>query len=111
MTTSHEECAVDHLSLSTQGSGICLSVAYWSLKAVAMDIVDRLFVTNLDWDPIYLRDCVTQDFYDFSEHWQNSISDMEPLARERPSRYTPVVEDISLDDETLYEAIEQIEQE
>ena len=90
---------------------MCLSVAHWSLKAVAMDIADRLFVTNLDWDPIYLRECVMQDFYDFSEHWQNSILDMELLEGERPSRYTPVVEDISLDDETLYEAVEQIEQE
>ena len=36
---------------------------------------------------------------------------MELLAGERPSRYTPVVEDISLDDKTLYEAVEQIEQE
>ena len=31
--------------------------------------------------------------------------------REVPPRYSPEIEDISLDDDTLYEAIEQIEQE
>ena len=78
-----------------------------------MVIVDRLFVTNRDWDPHYLRELVTQDFYDFTEHWNNSTTDMELLAAERPfsGKYSPMVEDISLDDDTLYEAVEQIEQE
>ena len=31
-----------------------------------MDIADHVFVTNLDWDPQYLMECVTQDFYDFT---------------------------------------------
>ena len=78
-----------------------------------MDISDRLFATNHDWDPQYLRELVTQDFYDFSEHWQNSISDMDLVSAEGCSshQYCPVIEDISLDDDTLYEAVEQIEYE
>ena len=78
-----------------------------------MDIADRLFVTNCDWDPHYLRELVTQDFYDFTEHWNTSITDMELLVAEGPlsAKYLPVVEDISLDDDTLYEAVEQIEHE
>ena len=75
-----------------------------------MDIADRVFVTNLDWDPQYLMECVTQDFYDFTEHWQNCLSDKELIDREGP-QYCPVVEDILLDDDTLYEAVEQIEHE
>ena len=39
--------------------------SYW---AVTMDIADRVFVTNRDWDSHYLRELVTQDLYDFSEH-------------------------------------------
>ena len=53
---------------------------------------------------------VTEDFYDFKEHWENCLSDMDLVATEEP-RYCPVVEDISLHDETLHEAVEQIENE
>ena len=82
------------------------------LRKVAMDISDRLFVTNCDWDPQYLRELVTQDFYDFKEHWQSSVmSDMELIAAERQSPYCLVTEDISIDDDTLYEAVAQIENE
>ena len=90
-----------------------LVVAHWSVIGVAMDIADHVFVTNLDWDPQYLMECVTQEFYDFTEHWQNCLSDKELIdgERPRPGSYCPLVEDISLDDDTLYEAVEQIEQE
>ena len=79
-----------------------------------MDIADHVFVTNLDWDPQYLMECVTQDFYDFTEHWQNCLSDKELIDGKRlgpGSWYCPLVEDISLNDDTLYEAVEQIEHE
>ena len=73
-----------------------------------MDIADCVFVTNLDWDPQYLMECVTQDFYDFTEHWQNCLSDKELIDGQRPGpQYCPVVEDISLDDDT----VQQIEHE
>ena len=84
-------------------------------RMLGMDLADRIFFTNRDWDPQYLREVVCQDFYEFKEHWQTSISDMELIeAAERgPSamNYCPVVEDISLDDDTLCEAVEQIETE
>ena len=77
-----------------------------------MDISDRLFVTNRDWDSQYLRELVTQDFYDFKEHWQSSVmSDKELIVAERQTPYCPVTEDISIDDATLYEAVAQIEDE
>ena len=78
-----------------------------------MDITDWLFATNSDWDPCYLRDLFSQDFCEFEDLWQSSISGMELIQadREVPPRYSPDIEDISLDDDTLYEAIEQIEHE
>ena len=75
-----------------------------------MEIADQMFITNHDWDPYYLRELVTQDFYDFKNHWENSgISDMDLVSTEE-GRYCPLVEDISLDDSTLYEAVSQIEE-
>ena len=102
LTTSHEELCDGLLECFYSGkvSGVFF-VANWSLTAVAMDIADQVFVTNLDWDPQYLMECVTQDFYDFKDHWQNSISDTELISGEVPSRYTPMVEDISLVNDTL----------
>ena len=64
---------MDCCDFSSQGRChllVACFVAHWSLVGVAMDIADRVFVTNLDWDPQYLMECVMQDFYDFTEHWQ-----------------------------------------
>ena len=41
---------------------------------------------------------------------KNCLSDKELIDGEGP-RYCPVVEDISLDDDTLYDTVEQIEHE
>ena len=38
-----------------------------------MELSDRVFVTNRDWDPQYLREIAMQDFYDFTEHYVLSI--------------------------------------
>ena len=79
-----------------------------------MDIPDRLFAMNRDWDPQYLRELVTQDFYEFKHLWLNSLLDMELLAATKGgsnARYCPVMEDISLDGQTLYDNVEQIEYE
>ena len=77
-----------------------------------MDITDQLFATNSDWDPCYLRELFSQDFYEFEDLWQSSILDMELIQVDREvPRYSSEIEDISLDDDTLYEAVEQIEQE
>ena len=64
-----------------------------------------------DTDPCYLKELVSQDFYDFRELWQNSVTDMELItAAETVDRYCPIVEDISLDDSTLCKAVEEIEE-
>ena len=52
------------------------------------------------------------DFFDFKEHWEMSLSDIELLKTEGATdRYCPLVKDISLDDQTLYEAVEPIKHE
>ena len=77
-----------------------------------MDISDRFFFTNRDWDPCYLHDIVTQDFYEFKDLWQSNMCDRELVqAAKRIDKYMPVVEDISLNNTTLYDAVEQIEYE
>ena len=80
-----------------------------------MELSDRIFCINHDWDPQYLREMISQDFYEFSDLWQNSICDKELVgAVDRvmaSERYCPVFEDISIDDNTLYEAVAQIERE
>ena len=75
-----------------------------------MELSDRMFVMNHDWDPQYLRDIVSQDFYEFRDLWQSNISDCD-LVREAndAERYSPIIEDISMDDDTLCQAVEHIE--
>ena len=80
--------------------------------AVVMELLDRVFVTNHDWYPHYLRELVTEDFYKFKEHWQSGLPlDMELLTVETcpDAQYCPVTEDISVDDNTLCQAVEAIE--
>ena len=77
-----------------------------------MDVSEAALVCNKDWDPSYLRDIFDSDFHDFSELWANSVGDMELLHDvESVERYCPEVEDISLDDESLVNAVTEIENE
>ena len=48
---------------AVRSSGHCIL-----LPVLVMELSDWLFVTNRDWDPHYLRELVTQDFYEFKEH-------------------------------------------
>ena len=71
-------------------------------------------MANQDWDPSYLRYLFSQDFYEFRDLWATNVADkdlVQTAERLESERYRPIVEDISLDDETLYEAVSQIEQE
>ena len=72
-----------------------------------MELSDRMFCANRDWDPAYLQYIISQDFYEFRELWQSNIGDKELVCAER---YSPIVADISLDDNTLYEAVAQIKE-
>ena len=76
------------------------------------DFVDRDFISNRDWDPVYLMSIFECDFHDTSDLWVNEMNDLELLeAGKQFDTYAPVVEDISLDDDVLYSAVEQIETE
>ena len=75
-----------------------------------MELSDRIFMTNRDWDPCYLRDSVTEDFYEFRNLWQSSVGDGELISEaDKVEKYSPLVEAISLDDETLCSVVEEIE--
>ena len=52
------------------------------------------------------------DFYDFNELWESNTSDCDLVDHvERMETYCPIVENISMDDETLCKAVEKIEYE
>ena len=73
-----------------------------------MEIADRMFVMNRDWDPIYLRELITQDFCDFWDLWHTTFCNMELMkAAERVDRHAPVMEDICLDATTLCQAVKK----
>ena len=73
---------------------------------------DSIFLANRDWDPSYLKQIMPDDFYDFSKLWKIITSDNELLqASTTIDKYCPVVEDISMDDVTLCEAVEKIKKE
>ena len=77
-----------------------------------MEISDGIFVRNRDWDPSYLRDIFQEDFYEFSDLWKSSVKDVELVEEvNKVERYCPVTEDISLDDDTLCQAVENVEEE
>ena len=93
-------CANSHFSLG--------------LSAFKMDLVDRIFTTNRDWDPAYLRYIFSQDFYEFHDLWASNMCDKELIKvveKTESKRYTPIVEDILVNDDTLYAAVDQIEKE
>ena len=67
-----------------------------------MELSDRCLSLNRDWDPSYLSDIFTQDFYSFDNLWSSNVSHCD-LVREvrNMEKYVPIVEDILLDDNTL----------
>ena len=77
-----------------------------------MDIPDVTLVRNMDWDPSYLKDLLQEDFYDFGDLWRSNVQDHELVQESnRVERYCPVTEDISLEDEVLCQAVENVEEE
>ena len=77
-----------------------------------MDVPDCALVCNHDWDPSYLSTIFDSELEDLNDIFSDSISDMDLVEHvEQIECYCPVVEDILLDDVTLCQAVEQIEQE
>ena len=76
-----------------------------------MDISDTILWQNQDWDPCYLSSIFDVDFNDFSDLWTNNMSDLELVeAVKDVESYSPIVEDISLDNTELCSAVEKIEE-
>ena len=77
-----------------------------------MDITDRMLVSNRDWDPSYLNEIFQEDFYDYCDMWSSDLSDSAIVSHlENVEKYCPITEDITMDDDTLCSAVEQIEEE
>ena len=77
-----------------------------------MDVSDDYLKLNRDWDPSYLSMFFSDDFYVFLELWSLNMGDKELVnAVEKLEIYSPIVEYISLDDNVLYQAVKQMEQE
>ena len=65
---------------------------------------------NSDWDPSYLSLIFDGDFNDMSDLWNVSGSPTDSeILNIMDNKYSPVVEDISIDDEYLCQAVEAIE--
>ena len=91
--------------------GVAIANFTTNFEGFNMELLDRIFTVNRDWDPTYLRYVFSQDFYEFRELWNNNTGDHELVREvEKSERYSPIVEDISLDDDTLYNAVAQIEE-
>ena len=64
-----------------------------------------------DWDPCYLAYIFDQDFFDMAELWDGDDTTDSSLLEsfENKDIYAPILEDISLDDDLLHEAVEEME--
>ena len=76
-----------------------------------MDVSDRFLWQNRDWDPSYLSTIFDMDFHDFNDLWISNTQDSELVkVAEHVEKYCPIVEDISMDDTELCNAVEAIEE-
>ena len=83
---------------------VCLHLVF------TMETSDSCLLMNRDWDPTYLSTIFEGDFYDFSDLWQSNVNDMDLVnIVNEVEKYSPIVEDISMDDNELCSAVERIE--
>ena len=72
--------------------------------------MDDHLIVGFDWDPEYLALIFDEEFDDMSDLWSSElVTDREILSC--VDKYSPVVEDISMDDSDLMHAVEAIEYE
>ena len=77
-----------------------------------MDSCDSDLLSNRDWDPVYLRELFTEDFYEFKDLWKSNVNDMELVEHsQKVECYVPIVEDISVEDDVLCSAMDEVEKE
>ena len=75
-----------------------------------MDISDSVYIRNLDWDPSYLKSIFDIEFDNYSDLWCSEMDDTELVNTVTElEKYFPIVEDISLDDIDLCNAVEKVE--
>ena len=76
-----------------------------------MDTND-LFI-NFDWEPSYLELIFNEDFLDMTDLWNEEfVTDSELLEMCKNSEiYSPIVQDIMLDEDDLVRAVTKIESE
>ena len=83
---------------------------YMSVCLCVSNSMDVDLSTNLDWDPSYLSSIFDEEFNDMSDLWScENISDGDLVSA--VDRYCPIVEDITIEDNVLYDAVQQIEHE
>ena len=76
---------------------------------VTMEVTETSLICNKDGDPVYLQTIFDTDFYEFTDLWTTSVPDMELIRHvENVEKYCTIVENISLNDNTLCEAVDQI---
>ena len=85
-----------------------------------VDLEDSSFVSNRDWDLMYLYELFKEDFFDFGNMSvqdrelsdEELVSAVEVVENDRNcEKYSPIVEDITMDDLELSAAVEKIKQE
>ena len=75
-----------------------------------MELSDKMLVSERYWDPNYLAKLFSEDFHEFKTLWESDMGDQDLInAVEVLENYNPIVEDISLDDDVLTTAVEEIE--
>ena len=77
-----------------------------------MELSDSELWINRDWDPVYLSELFTEEFEECTDLWSNDLTDVELLKGvEIMEKYSPIVEDISIEDDVLCSAVARIEEE
>ena len=57
-------------------------------------------------EPYYLSDIFSQDFYEFQDLWKSNVLDSQLVQSvTKLEKYSPKVEDISMEDEVLYQTV------
>ena len=76
------------------------------VSKLEIELSDEVLSKNIEWDPSYLSQSMSEDFFEFSDLWVRNSLDME-LVKE-VEKYSLIVKYISIDDETLCTAMEKI---
>ena len=68
------QCSQGHFASMAMSVILSVFLAFCGTK---MDIFDRIFTLNRDWDPSSLQYIFSQDFYEFRDLWVSNVCDEE----------------------------------